>query len=193
PSHEHTIEFNINLKNSRLDSVIEVEDFLEIKYPLKAITPDDKKAYDFPLKIYSYYPKSEEAGDKNDFFIIMDDISKMDQSDIKITHKRRKLMVGKEIFPGRSSNEFAIYIIARNGSNIKLNEVDITDTFPDTFELISANLEHKVSKSKTNGGQKISFQIDTILPFQEREIMYYLKNISNEDVKQSELESYFVG
>lgn len=193
PSHEHTIELNFNVKNDRLDSVIEAEDFLEIKYPLKAVTPDSKKAYNFPLKVYSYYPKSTDAGDKNEYFIIMDDISKMDQSAIKISHKRRKLTVGKEIFPGRSSNEFAIYIVVRNGSNIKLSEVDITDTFPDSFELISANLDHKVSKSKKNGEQKISFTVDTILPFQEREIMYYLKNIGSTDVKQSELESYFVG
>jgi len=117
----------------------------------------------------------------------------MDKSAIKISHKRRKLTVGKEIFPGRSSNEFAIYIVAKNGSNIKLSEVNVTDTFPDSFELISANLEHKVSKSKNNGDQNISFTIDSILPFQEREIMYYLKNISSNDVKQSELESYFVG
>ena len=193
PSHEHTLELSINLKDDRLDSVIEVEDFLEIKYLLKAITPDYKKAYNFPLKVDSFYLKSTESGDKNEFFIISDDISNMDQSAVKITHKRRKLMVGKEIFPGRSSNEFAIYIVAKNGSNIKLNDVDITDTFPDSFELISANLEHKVSKSKNNGEQKISFTIDTILPFQEREIMYYLKNIGSKDVKQSELESYFVG
>ena len=193
PSHEHTLELNINLKNNRLDSVIEVEDFLEIKYPLKAITPDYKKAYNFPLKVFSYYPQYTDSRDKSEFFIIMDDISKMDQSAIKISHKRRKVMVGKEIFPGRSSNEFAIYIVARNGSNIKLTDVNVTDTFPDSFELISSNLDHKVSKSKKNGDQKISFTIDTILPFQEREIMYYLKNISSNDAKQSELESFFVG
>ncbi len=194
PSHEHTLELSINLKNYRLDSVIEVEDFLEIKYPLKAITPDYKKAYNFPLQVHSYYPKYVGSGDKNEFFIIMDDLSKMDQSAIKISHKRRKLMVGKEIFPGRSSNEFAIYIVAKNGSNIKLSDVNVTDTFPDSFELISSNLDYKVSKSKNNREQKISFTFDTLLPFQEREVMYYLKNIgSSSDVKQSELESFFVG
>jgi len=193
PLHEHLLELSVNLKNNRLDSVIEVEDFLEIKYPLKAITPDYKKAYDFPLKVYSYYPKSTDVDDNNEFFTIMDDLSKMDQSAIKISHKRRKVMVGKEIFPGRSSNEFAIYIVARNGSNIKLSDVSVTDTFPDSFELISANLNYDVSKSNKDGEQKISFTIDTILPFQEREIMYYLKNISTTDVNQSELESYFVG
>ncbi|MHA1987786.1 MAG: hypothetical protein ACW98D_14215 [Promethearchaeota archaeon] len=193
PSHEHTIELKFNLKNDHLNSAIGVEDFLEVKYPLKAVTPDNKKEYNFPLKVCTYYPISANNEDKNSYYVITDDLSEMEKSAIKISHKRRKLTVGKEIFPGRSSNEFAIYIIARNGSNIKLSEVNVTDTFPDSFELVSANLEHKVSKSKNNGDHNISFTIDTILPFQEREIMYYLKNISSNDVKQSELESYFVG
>ncbi len=192
PSHEHLVEININLKNGSFHSVIEVEDFLELTYPLKAITPDYKKAYTFPLKVYSYYPKYQESN-QNEYFIIMDDLSKMDQSAIKISHRRRKVMIGKEIFPGRSSNEFAIYIVAKNGSNIKLNEVSVTDTFPDSFELISSNFDHKLVKSKKNGDHKISFTIDTILPYQEREIMYYLKNIASKDVKHSELESFFVG
>ena len=192
PTHEHLIELTINLKKDRLESAIELEDFLEVKYPLKAITPDYKKAYDFPLNVYSYYPKYT-GSIQNEFYVIMDDLSKMDQSTIKISHRRRKLMIGKEIFPGRSTNEFAIYIVAKNGSNIKLNDVSITDTFPDSFELISSNIDHSLNKSKKNGENKISFLIDTILPFQEQEIMYYLKNISSEDIKHSELESFFIG
>ncbi|MHA2005785.1 MAG: hypothetical protein ACXABO_01985 [Promethearchaeota archaeon] len=193
PSREHIIELLVNLKTDNIRSVIEVEDFLEIKYPLKAITPDYKKAYDFPLYVDSYYHKYVDTGDIKEYYVIMSDLSKIDQSTIKISHKRRKLMIGKEIFPGRSVNEFAIYIIAKNGSNIKLNDVNITDTFPDSFELISSSFEHKVTKVKNNGGHKISFNIDNILPYQEREIMYYLKNISGKDIKQSELESFFVG
>ena len=194
PSHEHTVELNINLKNT-LKSVIGVEDFLELKYPLTAITPDYKKAYDFPLKAYAYYSKYENSGVEGfrEYYMVMDDLSNTDRSAIKISHKRRKLMIGKEIFPGRSSDEFAIYIVARNGSNIKLSDVNITDTFPNSFELISSNLEHKISKSKKNGEQKISFNIDTLLPYQEREITYYLKTISGKDIKYSELESFFVG
>jgi len=192
PSHEHLIELNINLKNDNMDSVIEVDDFLELKYPLKAITPDYKKAYNFPLKVYSFYPKYQESN-QDEYFIIMDDLSKMDQSAIKISHRRRKLMIGKEIFPGRSSDEFAIYIVAKNGSNIKLNDVSVTDTFPTSFELISSNLDHKFVKAKKNGENKITFTIDTLQPYQEREIMYYLKNIGSKNAKHSELESFFVG
>ncbi len=195
PSHEHTIEMNINLKNNGSNPAVGVEDFLELKYPLTAITPDYKKDYDFPLEVQSLYPKYEKYNEKGlrVFYTIVDDYNTLDKTTLKISHRRRKLLIGKEIFPGRTSNEFAIYIVARNGSNTKISEVDITDTFPDSFELISSNADHKLSKSKSNGSQKISFTIDTILPYQEKEIMYYLKTISGKDVKQSELESFFIG
>jgi len=192
PSHEHTIELLINLENNSSKAIIEVEDFLELKYPLKAISPDHNKDYDFPLKVYAYYPKYENTNAEEEYYVIMDDLS-LDKSSLNISHKRRKVMVGKQIFPGRSSDEFAIYIIAKNGSNIKLTDVNITDTFPNSFKLISSNLEHKISVTKKNGEQNISFTIDTLLPYQEKEIMYYLKTLDGKDVKHSELESYFIG
>ncbi|MFX1499842.1 MAG: hypothetical protein ACFFDH_02625 [Promethearchaeota archaeon] len=191
-SHEHTIELNINLKKSTLESIIAVDDFLQLKYPLKAINPDYKRDYTFPLRVYTFYSKYKNS-DLNEYFMISDDLSKTDKSKIKISHKRRKVIVGKQIYPGRSTNEFAIYIIAKNGSNMKLNDVNITDSFPGSFEMISSNIEYKLSKSKKNGEQKISFTIDTLLPYQEREIMYYLKSVTGKDIKFSELESFFVG
>lgn len=192
PTHEHTIELNINLKNGALKSVIEVDDFLELKYPLKAMTPDYKKAYDFPLNVSAFYSRFKNSGIK-EFYMITNNLSDQEKSSINISHKRRKVMVGKQIYPGRSANEFAIYIVAKNGSSIKLNDVNITDTIPESFELISSNIEHKLSKSKKNGDQNISFTINALLPYQEREIMYYLKSISGKEAKYSELESYFVG
>ena len=192
PSHEHTIELNINLNNDVLKSVIEVEDFLELKYPLKAITPDYKKDYGFPLNVSAFYPKYENSHSK-EFYMITNKLSDMEKSSIQISHKRRKVMIGKQIYPGRSTNEFAIYIVAKNGSSMKLNDVNITDTFPDSFELISANIEHELSKPNKNGEHNISFTIDTLLPYQEREIMYYLKSVSGKEAKYSELESFFVG
>jgi hypothetical protein len=190
PSHEHTMEINLNLKSDSRTSVIEVGDYLEIKYPLKAITPDYQKAYDFPLKVNSFYPVN---GMGRESYMLSYDLSNTEKETIKVTHKRRKLMIGKEIFPGRSNDEFAIYITARNGSNIKLTEVNITDTFPNNFELVSSNIDHKVNKSKKNGEQLISFTIDSLLPYQEKEIMYYLKSTGGKEVNYSELESYFIG
>ncbi|MFX1311415.1 MAG: hypothetical protein ACFFHD_02230 [Promethearchaeota archaeon] len=191
PTHEHILELRINLNNNKRP-LINVDDLLEIKHSLKAMTPDHNKDYNFPLDIQTYYPKYFDSK-QNQYYVTNNTLSKIDGSEIKITHKRRKLMIGKEIFPGRNSNEFAIYITAKNDSNIKLNNVDVTDAFPDSFELISSNIDHKLSKADKAGERKISFTIDTLLPYQEREIMYYLRNITGKDIEFSELESFFVG
>jgi len=191
-THEHLLELRINLKNHNKRSIIGIDDFLEVKYSLKAMTPDHNKDYNFPLDVQTYYPKYLDSK-HNEYYVTTNSLSKMDGSKVKITHKRRKLMIGKEIFPGRNSYEFAIYITVRNGANIKLNNVEVTDSFPDSFELISSNIDHMLKKADKSGEHKISFTIDTLLPYQEREIMYYLRSITGKDIKHSELESFFVG
>ncbi|HEA70304.1 hypothetical protein LCGC14_0689250 [marine sediment metagenome] len=192
PSHEHFFEISINLKNNHANALIPVDDFLEVRYPLVAVNPDYKKDYEFKLEIKSHYSKYLDS-DLDEYYIITDKLSEMGDSHLKVTHKRRKLMIGKEIFPGRSSNEFAIFITAKNGSNMKLSEVSISDTFPDSFELVSTNIDHKLTKAEKSGERTISFKIEALQPFQEQEIMYYLKNVTGKDIKFSELESFFVG
>jgi hypothetical protein len=192
PTHEHVLELNINLETNHGSTLIEVDDFLEVKYALNAITPNHEKDYDFPLEIKSYYSKFQ-GSDQKEYYVITDNIADMEKSSLKITHKRRKLIIGKEIFPGRSSNEFAIYITAKNGSNTKLSDVSVTDTFPNSFQLVSSNIDHNLGKADKLGERKISFNLDILQPYQEREIMYYLKNITGKEIKFSELESFFIG
>jgi len=69
----------------------------------------------------------------------------------------------------------------------------ITDTIPKTFELVSSNTKNKVLKSDKENEYIISFSIENVLAYQEKEIMYYLKNISGKEVNYSDLESYFFG
>ncbi|MFX1376240.1 MAG: hypothetical protein ACFFA0_10530 [Promethearchaeota archaeon] len=192
PTHEHILELNINLETNHGSTLIGVDDFIEVKYALTAVTPNYEKDYDFPLEIESYYTKYSDSESKN-YYVISDYIADMDKSSLKITHKRRKLITGKEIFPGRSANEFAIFITAINGSNIRLSDVNIIDTFPDSFELVSSNIEHKLSKANKSGKRKITFNLKTLQPYEEKEIMYYLKNITGKEIKFSELESFFIG
>ena len=191
-SHEHFLELRFNLKNNNGNALIPVNDYLEVRYPLDAVSPDYKKDYEFKLEINSYYSKYLDSP-TSECYVITDTLAEMGDSSLKITHKRRKLMIGKEIFPGRSSDEFAIFITAKNGSNMKLSEVSISDTFPDAFELVSSNVDHKLIKDGKSGECTISFTIEALQPFQESEIMYYLKNVTGKDIKFSELESFFVG
>ena len=194
-SKEHILEIKVNLNNHQLKNVINQNETLELIYPLKAISPDYKKAYKFPVEIDTYYRKfqDQEESHKNEYYIIKDIISLQESPSVNVSHKRRKLTIGKEIFPGRSSDEFAINILIKNRSNSQVNDINISDMFPDSFEFISSNLDHKLIKDEKQRKNTIFFSVDKILPYQEKEILYYLKNVSGKDVDYSELESIFNG
>jgi len=201
-----TSPHKIQIKNtSQLPNVIGTNDFLEIKYAFKAISPDNKKDYKFPLEVKSFYHKFkadeelqdfkfQEKADLKVFYVKEETISKKEEApSIKIDHKRRGASIGKEIYPGKHHDEFAIIINVNNKSNVELKDLEIFDTFPQTFELISSSLENKLSKNDKEGINTIQFIIPSLLPYQEQEIMYYVKNVSGKDIKYSELESYFYG
>ena len=91
-------------------SVINPEDYLELKYALRAISPDYQKDYDFNSKVYAYYPMYEKTGveGSSGHYVLMNDLLSKDTTSLKISHIRRKLMIGKQIFPGRSNDEFRV-------------------------------------------------------------------------------------
>ena len=195
PSTSHTIELELNLNNQQLDSAIGLNDQLEITFPIIAKTPDNEKTYDFPLETHFYYSKYKGKGpdDLGEYFVFKQDLSHTDRSSINIAHKRRKLMVGKEIFPGRNTNEFAINISVKNRSNVKIQDVNITDTFPEGFKLISSNIDHKIGKVDKGKDKTIVFTIDSLSPYQEKEILYYLEVTNGKENLSTELESFFLG
>jgi len=195
PSITHALELDVNLSQNNLTYALGKNDTLEINYPLRAMTPDNKKSYDFPLEVYAYFPKYHENGNKGieEFHVIKEDLDRDAIPSLNISHKRRNIMIGKEIFPGRSNDEFAINIMIKNKSNASIKDIDISDTFPESFKLISSNMNHKMTKSSDNHNQTINFAIPNIAPYQEMEIMYYLKTLDGNDVNYTELESYFYG
>ncbi len=195
PSKEHALELIINLTNNQIRDLIGINGQLELTYPIRAMTPDYNKAYEFPLEVSCYYIKNKNLAEIEipEYYVVKNILSDMKKPKIKVTHKRRNLTIGKEIFPGRDADEFAISITMRNNSNVEIKDVLITDTIPDTFELVSSNTENKVSKSKEENEYIISFSIKNVLAYQEKEIMYYLKNKGEEKMSISDLESYFFG
>jgi len=195
PSMMHVLELEVNLSQNNLKYSVEKNDTLEIKYPLRAISPDNEKSYDFPLEINAYFPKYHESGNERikEYHVINENLDRDAIPSLNVSHKRRNIMIGKEIFPGRSSDEFAINITIKNKSNAFIKDINISDTFPESFKLISSNIDHKISKSSDNHNQTINFNIPNITPYQEMEIMYYLKTFEGKDVNFTELESYFYG
>jgi hypothetical protein len=195
PSTEHILELIINLKDNQDSHIIGVNESLEIEYPVKAIAPDYNKTYEFPLEISCFYlnQNNQQSNEEVEYYVVKHQLSEIQKPSVKVTHKRRNLAIGKEIYPGRHADEFAICIVIRNKANIELKNISITDTIPDSFELISSNINNKISKSNKENEYVISFSVESVLPFQEKEIMYYLKNKTGKEVSFSELESYFIG
>ena len=195
PSIKHVLTLEVNLSQNSLKYSLDKNDTLEIKYPLRAISPDNKKVYDFPLEINAYFPKYHESANKRveEYHVIKGDLDKDAIPSLNISHKRRNIMIGKEIFPGRNGDEFAINIMIKNKSNASIKDIDISDTFPESFKLISSNMDYKMTKSSENYCQTINFAIPKISPYQEMEVMYYLKTLDGKDVNFTELESYFYG
>lgn len=195
PAKEHILEVRINPSNNHLKHAISVNDFIELEYTIKAVNPDNTLKYDFPLEIESYYMKSTNGiqSDLKEYYRINTQLDQSEKPNIKISHRRRKITIEKEIFPGKNMDEFSISITVKNLSNIEIKNVDLSDNFPDTFKLISSNVEKKLEKPNKDGFYTISFVIDKILPYQEKEITYYLKNESGKQIQYSELESYLYG
>ncbi|MFX1276843.1 MAG: hypothetical protein ACFFAT_17610, partial [Promethearchaeota archaeon] len=128
-SKPHVIEIS---NKSELSNVINTNDFFEVNYSFKAISPDNKKDYKFPLEVKSFYHKFkadeelkdfkfEDKADLKVFYIKEEALAKTEEAPtLKIAHKRRKASIGKEIFPGKNHDEFAIVINVSNKSNVEL-------------------------------------------------------------------------
>lgn len=191
PSVPHILEIAVNLEATNSDSIIDVDEYLEIRYFFNAISPDHKNSYKFPLIVKSYYPK--EKFDIGEVYIIENELNQDELPELNIIHKRRDLLVSKEIFPGRELDEFAISLMVINNSNIEVKNVKIKDTISQSFKFISSNIKSQISKLDGMDSNLITFEIDNILPFQEEEVRYYVKNISGEKISIDKLESFVFG
>ncbi|MFX0101054.1 MAG: hypothetical protein ACFFCS_15880 [Candidatus Hodarchaeota archaeon] len=195
-NEEHVLEILIDFEeNKYLAPSLNLENFLEVKYGIKAIAPDNKQKYEFPLELYSYFPKYSTVSKEaiKEFYVFNEELMKDKRPTLNVIHKRRKISIGKEIFPGRTTDEFAISLVVRNESSADLENFTVTDSIPISFELVSSNVKHEIIAEKDKDITTISFTIEKISSYQEREIMYYLKNKSEADISYSELESYLLG
>lgn len=190
PSKAHEIQFRVNLENIKPLELIDVNEYIKISYPFKAIKPDHTKEYNFPVELTSYYPKEKKSPE--DFYFISKELPTQKLPDLNVIHQRRNLLIAKEIFPGRNVDEFAISLIVNNSSNIEIKDIKIDDTLPNSIEVISSNKEYNILDSDLENADTISFTIESILPFQEEEIRYYIRSKGDETLNQEKLESYLL-
>ncbi|MFW5895309.1 MAG: hypothetical protein ACOCT9_01065, partial [archaeon] len=188
-SKPHKLSLYLKKENSNNEPLVEVEDFLRISYPILVKSPDYKKKYSFPLDISYYsslFKKQEQSN--NMHYKIKDSIDEGDLPQLNIIHERRDLLIAKEIFPGKTVDEFGINVLVKNNSNIEVTDINIKDTLPKSFEFVSSNVENSISESKNSKEYTISFKVEKIFPNQEKEIRYYVKKTEKEQGGYKELE-----
>ncbi len=176
-------------------SNLKVNDFIEFKYNFSAIRPSFKTKYEFPLKLTTFFNKyKDKTIDFTDnYYKITNNLANEMLPKLNVIHKRRNIIISKAIFPGRETDEFGISISVINKSNVEINDVKITDTISKYFELISSNFEAEILKTEDKNKNILSFTINSILPYQEKEIRYYIQNKSGKEIGYDELESYIFG
>ncbi|MFX1260153.1 MAG: hypothetical protein ACFFAN_20070, partial [Promethearchaeota archaeon] len=192
PSIQHILELFINLNENMCRELLGENEFLEIKYPIYINSPNYLKQYDFPIEITSCFSKYQDIKslETKDFYYNKHTLPKRQQSLLRIGRFRQNLEFYKSIRPGQSLEEFSIRIIINNISAIEAKNINIMDNFPTSFEFISSNFKHKITNANNEDEFEIYFNIEKILPNQEKEIKYIIRNISGEYIDYSDLERY---
>jgi len=137
----------------------------EIQYPVKAIKPPPDKIYTFPIKVDI---QSVPGGPALNI-----DPSLVENSEIHVSHKRRRLTVGKSVFPGAAADEYEILMIFNNRGNTALQNVTISDLIPANFKLVSS--EPDATVEELDAKSLLKWKFDTIEPGTELELTYTIK------------------
>jgi hypothetical protein len=152
---------------------------LEIQYTLIAIKPPPKKVYEFPI---SATINSFPAGSP-----LTINPSMIENSQIKVTHRRRKLTVGKSVQPGSAPGEYEVFMVFSNRGNTTLENVLISDLIPTNFNLLTS--EPKATTKEIETKTLLEWNFDLIEPGKKIEISYKIKGSG--EYKTSDAEIFY--
>ncbi|MFX1259300.1 MAG: hypothetical protein ACFFAN_15705, partial [Promethearchaeota archaeon] len=191
-SNSFILEIFLNFNEISSNKLLDLDEFLELKYPLFIVSPDYKKEYEFPIEVLSYFSKYKEIENRidNNLYINKHIIPDDHQPSLKVGKNRRKLEINKSIYLGENEDEITINITIFNNSTKEAKNIAIIDAFPKFFEIISSRFNYKMMCGDDNENNMISFNIESILPSQEIQIKYHIRNISGNPVNFYELESF---
>ncbi|HUY00175.1 MAG TPA: hypothetical protein VMV49_11510 [Candidatus Deferrimicrobium sp.] len=153
---------------------------LEIQYPLTAIKPPPKKNYEFPI---STNINSMPAGSP-----LIINPSMVENSRIKVTHRRRKLTIGKSVLPGAVPGEYEVLMVFKNRGNTALENVLISDLIPTNFNLLTSEPKATTKEIETKT-LLLEWTFDLIEPGKKIEISYKIKGSG--EYKTSDAEIFY--
>ncbi|NVM53954.1 MAG: hypothetical protein HWN66_09665 [Candidatus Helarchaeota archaeon] len=169
----------VNLQDSI--GAIKKKSKLELQYALKAIKPPPDKVYTFPITVTA---NTQSEGPSLEITPDM-----VENSEIKVTHRRRKLTVGKSVFPGDATGEYEILMVFKNRGNTPIENAVISDLVPTNFKLLTS--EPKASISEIETKTLLEWKFDVIEPGKKLEITYKIKGTG--EYKTSDAEIFHKG
>ncbi len=137
----------------------------EFQYPVMAIKPPPEKVYNFPIKLAI---TSVSGGPALDI-----DPSMIENSEITVTHRRRRLTVGKSVFPGAAADEYEILIVFKNRGTTSIEHAIISDLIPPNFKLLSSKPEAELKEDEEKS--LLEWKFDAIEPGAELELTYTIE------------------
>ena len=174
--HKLAIEF-LNLQGSI--GAIKKGSNVEIQYSITAIKPPPEKVYAFPIAITL---NTSPPGAPLEISSAM-----VKNSEIKVTHRRRKLTIGKSVSPGAEEGEFEIAMVFKNRGNTAIENAIITDLLPDNFKLLASNPEAESREIDTK--TVLEWKFEVIPPGKKVELSYKIKGSG--EYKTSDAEIFY--
>ncbi len=181
-SDESTQPHQLILQMQNLhDSIGEIQQNSEltIQYPLVAVNPPPEKVYTFAIGIAC---NTQPVGAP-----LQINPDMVENSEIRVTHRRRKLTIGKSVYPGAETGEYEIEMMFKNRGNAPIDHAIISDLVPNNFEVISSNPEATMTKLETE--MLLEWTFETIDPGKKVEISYKIKGTG--EYKTSDAEIFY--
>ncbi|TFG05643.1 MAG: DUF11 domain-containing protein [Promethearchaeota archaeon] len=176
PIEPHKLIFDItDLKNSI--GTMTIGSILTLQYSIQAIQPPPNKIYNFPTTLrLNTFPKG---------LPLEITPSMVDNAEIKVAHKRRKLTVGKSVFPGNAPDEYEVLILFKNRGTARIEHAVISDLVPENFHLVSSN--PKASVKDLEGKTLLEWNFPIITPGERLELTYTLKGTGEYQASDAEI------
>ncbi|MHA1276190.1 MAG: hypothetical protein ACTSQI_00770 [Candidatus Helarchaeota archaeon] len=150
---------------------------LKIRYATTAVNPPPKKVYSFPMSITC---NTTAPGPTLQITPDMIDIA-----EITVSHRRRKLTVGKSVYPGAAPGEYEIEMLFKNRGNIPIEHVVISDLVPANFEIQDSKPEAQIRKIEAE--TVLEWTFERIEPGQKIEIVYKITGTGEFSTSDAEL------
>lgn len=144
-----------------------------------ATAPPPEKVYTFPVSVTLNTLPPGASLELNP--------SMVTNSEITVTHHRRKLTIGKSVSPGAEEGEYEIMMVFKNRGNTAIENAVVSDLIPENFNLIISEPEAETSEidSKT----LLEWKFEVIQPGKKVELSYKIKGTG--EYKTSDAEIFY--